>query len=210
VIAEDFDAVALARAYEAAGAHCLSVLTDETFFQGSLTDLTLVRRAVELPCLRKDFIVHEAQIYEAAVAGADCVLLIVAALEQPALEHLYDVACRCSLDVLVEVHDMAELERAIDLGAEMIGINNRNLTTFEVHLETTERLSEEVPDGVLLVAESGLKTRADARRMFDAGCNALLVGESLVRSGVAGIPMQVETLLGCVEEIGPQSDTEQC
>lgn len=196
VIAENFDPVATAKAYEAAGAHCVSVLTDEQFFQGNLGHLVQVRKAIGLPCLRKDFMIHEAQIFEASVAGADCVLLIVAALDQPTLEHLYQTAELCQLDVLVEVHNREELDRAIDLGARLIGINNRNLTTFTVDIATTEELSEEVPDGVILVSESGLKTAGDTQRVFDCGCNAILVGESLMRAGVEGVPGQVEAMLG--------------
>jgi indole-3-glycerol phosphate synthase len=195
VIAPDFDPVAIARAYESAGAHCVSVLTDEQFFQGQLSYLKRIRDATGLPCLRKDFTIHEAQIFEASVAGADCILLIVAALEQPALEHLYTTADTLQLDVLVEVHTAEELDRALDLGARLIGINNRNLHTFEVDLATTEELSAEVPDDVLLVSESGIKTRADSQRVFDAGCNAILVGESLMRAGLAGIPGQMKELL---------------
>ncbi|EDY16357.1 Indole-3-glycerol-phosphate synthase [Chthoniobacter flavus Ellin428] len=193
VIAENFDPVAIARQYEEAGAHAISVLTDEQYFQGHLTYLTKVRSAVGLPCLRKDFILHDVQIFEATVAGADAILLIVAALEQAQLEALYKTADLCQLDVLVEVHTREELDRAIDLGAKLIGINNRNLTTFEVDLATTEQLSEEVPDGVTLVSESGLKTQADTRRVHAAGCQAILVGESLMRTGdIAG---QVKELL---------------
>jgi indole-3-glycerol phosphate synthase len=193
VIAVDFDPVAIAQQYEDAGAHAISVLTDEQYFQGHLTYLTKVRGAVGLPCLRKDFILHEAQIFEAAVAGADAILLIVAALEQPELEALYRTAETCQLDILVEVHTREELDRAVDLGAKLIGINNRNLTTFEVDLATTEELSEEVPDGVILVSESGLKTQADTRRAHAAGCQAILVGESLMRTG--DIARQVKELL---------------
>jgi indole-3-glycerol phosphate synthase len=195
VIAADFDYVAIAKAYEAAGAHCLSVLTDEQFFQGSLRYLTRIREEVAIPCLRKDFIIHEAQIWEANVAGADAILLIVAALEQPHLERLYKEALTFQMEVLVEVHTREELDRAIDLGATLIGINNRNLHTFEVDLAATEALSEEVPDDVILVAESGLKTIADTQRMFDCGCNAILVGESLMRAGLDGIPEQAKSLL---------------
>jgi len=192
-IVENFDPVAIAQAYEAAGAHAVSVLTDEKFFQGSLSFLTQVRNAIALPALRKDFILHEVQIFEAAVAGADAILLIVAALEQPDLVRLHDTATTLGLDVLVEVHSLPELDRALDCGAHLIGINNRNLTTFEVDLRATEIISEEVPEGVLLVSESGIKTQADARRVFAAGVNALLVGEALMRSGdVAG---QVAALL---------------
>lgn len=192
-IVENFDPVAIAQAYEAAGAHAVSVLTDEKFFQGNLSYLTQVRNAIALPALRKDFILHEAQIFEAAVAGADAILLIVAALEQAELERLHDIATTLGLDVLVEVHTLPELDRAVDCGATLIGINNRNLTTFEVDLRATEIISEEVPEGVLLVSESGIKTNADARRVFGAGVNALLVGEALMRTGdVAG---QVAALL---------------
>jgi indole-3-glycerol phosphate synthase len=193
VIATDFDPVAIARQYEDAGANAISVLTDEQYFQGHLTYLTKVRAAVNLPCLRKDFILHDVQIYEAAVAGADAILLIVAALEQPQLTALYKTADLCQLDVLVEVHTREELDRALDLGARLIGINNRNLTTFEVDLATTEELSEEVPEGVTLVSESGLKTQADTRRAHAAGCQAILVGESLMRTG--DIAAQVKELL---------------
>ncbi|HWL51083.1 MAG TPA: indole-3-glycerol phosphate synthase TrpC [Chthoniobacteraceae bacterium] len=193
-IVEAFDPVAIAQAYEAAGAHAISVLTDEKFFQGALSYMTQVRAATNLPVLRKDFIIHEVQIYEAAVAGADAVLLIVAALEQELLEELHKTATTLGLDVLVEVHTAPELERALEAGATLIGINNRNLTTFEVDLKATEEISEEVPEeGILLVSESGIKTNADTRRVFAAGANAILVGESLMRSN--DIPGQVAALL---------------
>ncbi|HEV7401329.1 MAG TPA: indole-3-glycerol phosphate synthase TrpC [Chthoniobacteraceae bacterium] len=194
VIAENFDPVAIARAYEAAGAHAISVLTDEQFFQGSLAYMARIRAAVSLPLLRKDFILHEVQIYEAAVAGADAILLIVAALEQERLEALARTAELCQLDVLTEVHTREEMDRALDAGARLIGINNRNLATFEVDLQTTELLCEEAPGDVVLVSESGLKTRADTQRVFDCGCHAILVGESLMRTG--DIAAQVGELLG--------------
>jgi indole-3-glycerol phosphate synthase len=194
VIAESFDPVLIAKAYEDAGAHAVSVLTDEQFFQGSLAYMSKVRAAVSLPVLRKDFMLHEAQIYEAAVAGADAILLIVAALEQDRLEALYQAADVCQLDVLVEVHTREEMDRALDLGATLIGINNRNLATFEVDLATSEELSEEAPEAVTLVSESGLKTRDDTQRVFTAGCNAILVGESLMRTG--DVHAQVAELLG--------------
>jgi indole-3-glycerol phosphate synthase len=193
-IVENFDPVKIAEAYEAAGAHAISVLTDEQFFQGHLSYLHQIRSATRLPCLRKDFMIHEAQIFEASVAGADAILLIVAALEQERLEALYKAAELCQLDVLVEVHTLEELDRALDLGAKIIGINNRNLTTFEVDLKATEEISEEVPEGIILVSESGLKTGADAQRVFDAGCNAILVGETLMRTG--NVEAQVAELLG--------------
>lgn len=182
VIAAEFDPVQIARTYESAGAHAVSVLTDEQFFQGSLGFLSAIRTAISLPVLRKDFILHEAQIFEASCAGADAILLIVAALDQPQLEALYKTAADFLLDVLVEVHTLEELDRALDLDAKIIGINNRNLATFEVDLKTTEELAEEVPDGVILVSESGIKSAADTRRVLASGCNAILVGETLMRA----------------------------
>ena len=193
VIAENFDPVAIARVYEEAGAHAISVLTDERFFQGSLSYLTNVRAAVSLPVLRKDFILHEVQIYEAVCAGADAILLIVAALEQEQLVHLQKVAGLCQLEALVEVHTLPEMERALDSGADLIGINNRNLATFEVDLAATEQISEEAPPGVVLVSESGIKTHADSQRVFDSGVNALLVGETLMRS--ADVAEKIRELL---------------
>lgn len=183
VIAENFDPVLIAKAYESAGAHAVSVLTDERFFQGHLSFLTQVRREISLPVLRKDFILHEAQIFEAVCAEADAILLIVAALEQTQLAALYQTAHDFQLDVLVEVHSREELDRALDIGAKIIGINNRNLATFEVDLETTAQLSEEIPEGVIVVSESGIRTPADSRHAFDSGANAILVGESLMRTG---------------------------
>ena len=182
VITENFDPVQIAKTYESAGAHAVSVLTDETFFQGHLSYMTNVRRAISLPVLRKDFTIHEAQIFEAACAGADAILLIVAALEQERLVHLFKTAELCQLDALVEVHTLEEMDRALDCGAKIIGINNRNLATFEVDLAATERISEEAPDGVILISESGIKTAADTRRVLDCGVNAILVGETLMRS----------------------------
>jgi indole-3-glycerol phosphate synthase len=192
-IVEDFDPVAIALAYEAAGAHAISVLTDEKFFQGHLGYLSKIRKAVGLPLLRKDFILNEVQIFEAAVAGADAILLIVAALEQAELEKLHEQATLLGLDVLVEVHTAGELDRALDCGARVIGINNRNLATFEVDLGATEEISQEVPEGIILVSESGLKTNADSRRVAACGVNAILVGEALMRTG--DVPGQVAALL---------------
>jgi indole-3-glycerol phosphate synthase len=194
VIAEDFDPVAIATAYAAAGAHAISVLTDEQFFQGHLRYLKEVRDAVTIPVLRKDFTIHEVQIFEAAVAGADAILLIVAALDDATLRRLFAAADTCQLDAVVEVHNFEEMDRAIDLGARIIGINNRDLATFQVDLGTTERLSEEAPPEVILISESGLKTREDTQRVADCGCDAILVGEALMRSGdIAG---SVAELLG--------------
>ena len=182
VIAAEFDPVAIARQYEAAGAHCVSVLTDEQFFQGSISYLTRIRQAIGLPCLRKDFIIHESQIFEAAVAGADAILLIVAALEQPRLEALHKVALDCQLDVLVEVHTREELERALEIEAALIGINNRNLATFDVSLETTETLRPMIPPDIAVVAESGIFTAEDVDRLANANVDAILVGEALITS----------------------------
>ena len=197
-IAETFEPTEIAKRYEAAGAHAISVLTDTEFFGGNLSHLTQVRSAVGLPCLRKDFIIHAVQIHEACVAGADAILLIVAALEQAQLAELHRSAEACQLDVLVEVHTLDELERALEVGARIIGINNRNLTTFEVDLRVTEELSEEVPDGIILVSESGLKTRSDAQRVFVCGCAAILVGEALMRSD--DVATRVEELLDVGKE----------
>ncbi len=182
IIAPDFDAVAVAEAYAAAGADALSVLTDEKYFQGSLSYLSQIRAMVDLPLLRKDFIVDEVQIYEASVAGADAILLIVAALEQEELLRLLAVAEECQLDVLVEVHDLAEMERALDGGARIVGVNNRNLRTFEVDLSTTERLAEEVGPEQILVSESGIHSGGDAQRILSWGADAILVGEALMRA----------------------------
>jgi len=182
LIDPDFDPVRQAKRYLDGGASCLSVLTDEKYFQGSLSYLTQISKISRAPLLRKDFIIHEVQIHEATVAGADAILLIVAALDDATLRRLYDAAKALMLDVLVEVHDLREMERALELGADLIGVNNRNLKTFEINLATTERLAEEVPEDVLLVSESGIKTPADALRMLQAGANAVLIGEALMRS----------------------------
>ena len=158
------------------------MLTDEKYFQGSLSYLSRIRQAVRVPVLRKDFIIHPAQIYEATVAGADAILLIVACLTQEELVSLLGVAYSCQLDVLVEVHDHEELERALDTEARIIGVNNRNLKTFEVDLQTSQDLSLEIPDDLIFVSESGIRTQADAQRVFDSGADAILVGEALMRS----------------------------
>ena len=193
VIAESFEPVQIAKTYESAGANAISVLTDEQFFHGTLSDMTRVRAEVGLPVLRKDFILDEVQIYEAVCAGADAILLIVAALEQPDLERLLRVAADFQLDALVEVHTMAELDRALETEAGIIGINNRNLATFEVDLKTTEELSEQTPEEIVLVSESGIKTAEDTRRVLECGCNAILVGETLMRAG--DVHATVEELL---------------
>lgn len=182
LIRADFDAEKIALAYAAAGAAGISVLTDEHFFGGSLEILRQVRAAVATPLLRKDFVIDAYQIDEARVAGADAVLLIVSALEDAALATLHARAKALGLDVLVEVHDERELDRALALGATLIGVNNRDLRTFEVDLATTERLAARIADpGVLLVAESGIATPADVARLERAGAGGFLVGESLMR-----------------------------
>lgn len=194
VIARDFDPVRQAREYERGGAHALSVLTDERFFQGHLDHLRQVREQVDIPVLRKDFILTVPQVYESAAAGADAILLIVAALEDEEMRRLYHEARDCQMDVLVEVHDMMEMDRALDLGADIIGINNRNLKTFEVSLETTAELATEIPADVLGVTESGIKTAADVTFCRKEGIDCFLIGETLMRSGKVG--EQIAELFG--------------
>ena len=189
VICPDFDPVRIAKEYEAAGASCLSVLTDEQFFQGSLDYLRQIRAAVKLPLLRKDFIIDERQILEAIEWGADAILLIVAILDEARLKHFHTLATEAGLAVLVEVHDEAELDQANAVGAQLVGVNNRDLKTFTVDLATTERLAAKLfssrvsHNSPLLVAESGIHTRADVERLAKCGARAMLVGESLVRTG---------------------------
>ena len=181
VIARSFDPMAIGENYERAGADAISVLTDRQFFQGDLAYLNQVRGTVSLPLLRKDFILDEVQIAEATAAGADAILLVAAALGQNELVNLTNATRKYRLDALVEVHTMAELDRALAAGARLIGINNRDLATFEVDLAVTEKLSEQVPDDVLLVSESGIKTAADVARLRACGVDAILVGEALMR-----------------------------
>jgi indole-3-glycerol phosphate synthase len=181
LIRSDFDPSALARAYAAGGASCLSVLTDGPYFQGSDDDLRAARCAVVLPVLRKDFIIDPYQILESRYIGADCVLLIMAALSDPLASELAAAAAEFGLDVLAEVHDEAELDRALRLGVRMIGINNRNLRTLETDLSTTERLAPEVPADRIVVAESGIRRAEDLDRLAAAGARCFLVGETLMR-----------------------------
>ncbi len=186
VIAEQFDPGAIAQGYEAGGAAALSVLTDKQFFQGSLEHLEQARAAVKLPVLRKDFTLDRYHLLQAATSGADAVLLIVAALSDCDLTELLAQARELDLDALVEVHNETELERALAAGAEIIGVNNRNLKTLEVSLETSLRLAEQMPDDVLRVSESGIRTSADVRRLMAAGYQAFLVGESLMKQAEPG------------------------
>ena len=177
VLRADYDAVAIATGYARGGAAAISVLTEPTFFDGSLADLSGVREAVETPLLRKDFIVTEYQLFEARAAGADAVLLIVAALSSQALQTLAGRAASLGLDVLVEVHDAQELMIAIDAGATIVGVNNRNLRTLAVDVRASEDLMAGIPAGVVAVSESGLKTTADLRHLRAAGYSAFLIGE---------------------------------
>ena len=208
VICPNFNPVRIAKEYEAAGASCLSVLTDEKFFQGSLDYLRQIRAAVKLPLLRKDFIIDERQILEAIEWGADAILLIVAILDDARLKHFHALATEAGLAALVEIHDEAELERAMKIGAKLIGVNNRNLKTLKVDLATTERLADRlkgsagVPPAAhrrdacatLLVAESGIHTRTDVERLKKCGAKAILVGESLMRG--SSIQSKVRELIG--------------
>lgn len=181
IIREDFDPVEIAISYENGGATCLSVLTDEQYFYGHLRFLWDIREQVSLPLLRKDFIIDPYQVVEARVAGADAVLLIAAALDDGELLELAEEARSLQLDTLLEVHDEAELERALRLPVDLIGINNRNLSTFVTDLAVSETLAGRVPKQQLAVAESGINTRADIERLQAAGAGAFLVGESLMR-----------------------------
>jgi indole-3-glycerol phosphate synthase len=182
VIRADFDPVAIAQIYAAHGASCLSVLTDEPYFEGSLDYLTAVREAVELPLLRKDFILDRYQVLEARAAGADAVLLIAECLDDCHLRALHDETVALGMTPLVELYDPENLQRVFDAGATLIGINNRDLRTFETDLGHALRLRERVPDECVLVAESGIRTRADVLRLEEAGVDAMLVGETLMAS----------------------------
>jgi indole-3-glycerol phosphate synthase len=182
LLREPFDPPAIAASYAAHGAACLSVLTDERFFKGSLDDLRAARAACSLPVLRKDFVVDPWQVYEARAHGADCILLIVAALDDARLAEFEAIAHALSMDVLVEVHDAAELDRALALKTPLVGVNNRNLRSFEVSLDTTLALLPRIPGDRMVVTESGILGPADVTRMRQAGVNAFLVGEAFMRA----------------------------
>lgn len=194
VIREDFDPVAIAQVYEAHGATCLSVLTDEPHFQGKLEYLTAVRAAVELPVLRKDFILDRYQLLEARAAGADAVLLIAECLDDCSLRSLHNAALELGLTPLVELYEPTNLERVLTAGAVLVGINNRNLHTFEVDLDHTLRMRAQIPADHVVVGESGIATREDALHLERGGVQAMLVGESLMRA--ADIGAAVDALLG--------------
>lgn len=195
-LAPELDPARLAKAYEAAGAACLSVLTDEEFFGGSPADLTAARGASSLPVLRKDFTVDERDVCDARLMGADAVLLIVTALDDGELARLHGLAAELGLAALVEVHDEPELERALAAGARIVGVNQRDLVTFAVDHGRAERMAPQIPDGVVRVAESGVRGPGDACRLAAAGYHAVLVGESLVTAADPGAALE-SLLRGC-------------
>jgi indole-3-glycerol phosphate synthase len=201
LIRADFDPVAIAKTYAAAGAHAVSVLTDRAFFQGDLAYLAAVRAAVPLPILEKDFVVDEFQVYEARALGADAVLLIAAVLEDSQLREYAHLARELGLSALIEVHNEVELERVVDV-ATLIGINNRDLATFETDLATTERVLREVPDDDrVIVSESGILCRDDVWRLSDLGVDAVLIGETFMRA--PAIDEKVRELMGAAEPAAP-------
>jgi indole-3-glycerol phosphate synthase len=186
----DFDPAAIAKSYESGGAACMSVLTDTEFFQGSAEHLVAARSACALPALRKDFVVEPYQVFESRAWGADCILLIAACLSADEMLHLEALAMRLGMAVLVEVHDAAELKTALGLKTPLIGINNRNLRTFETRLETTLDLLTQVPAGRLVITESGIASRADVERLRGRGVHAFLVGETFMRAPDPGVALQ--------------------
>ena len=186
VIREHFDVAGIAQSYAAGGATCLSILTDRDYFKGDLSFLDQARAVCDLPVLRKDFMIDEYQLYQSRVAGADCILLIVAALEQPQLMDLAGCANDIGLDVLVEVHDAEELHRVSGLENVLLGINNRNLRTFETSLQTTIGLLDNIPPGQIVVTESGIHTREDVALMHEHGVHAFLIGEAFMRADSPG------------------------
>ena len=190
MIREDFDPALIASQYESAGATCLSVLTDREFFQGGIEYLQLARAASSLPVIRKDFIVDPYQVAEAKAIGADCILLIVAALAASQFQELASYAKQMRLDVLVEVHDEAELDIALEAGFDLIGVNNRNLHTFETDLGISYRLAQRLPKGVLLVTESGIHDAQDVQAMIAKGIFGFLIGETFMRAPNPGLKLQ--------------------
>ncbi|MBN1909127.1 MAG: indole-3-glycerol phosphate synthase TrpC [Pirellulales bacterium] len=194
VIRENFDPAVIARTYEQHGATCLSVLTDESYFQGSLAAMCQVRRTVGLPVLRKDFILDPYQVVQARAAGADAVLLIAECLDDEQLRTLHDAVVELGMTPLVELYEPENVARVVDVGAKLIGVNNRDLRTFETDLEHTIRLRERIPSDRLVVGESGIRTRSDAQRLESAGVAAMLVGESLMAQPDIGAA--VDALLG--------------
>jgi len=190
ILREDFEPAALAREYQENGAAAISVLTDGPFFQGSLADLRAARQAVSLPALRKDFTLNEYHVVESAANGADAILLITAILEEKEIRDLRELAGQWGMAAMVEVHNHRELKTALDAGAEIVGVNNRNLKTFEVTLETSLRLAEDIPAAVLKISESGIHSRKDMQRLQDAGFRAFLVGEHLLKSTSPGAALR--------------------
>ncbi|GAB3754120.1 indole-3-glycerol phosphate synthase TrpC [Lysobacter olei] len=190
LIRKDFDPAVIARSYEAGGAACLSVLTDVDFFQGSNAYLGEARAACRLPVIRKDFIIDPYQVYEARMIGADAILLIVAALEDGPMIEMANLAHELGMDVLVEVHDIDELERALQTDCQLVGVNNRNLRTFEVSLDTSLELKAAMPADRIMVTESGIATRDDVARMRGAGIHTFLVGESFMRQPDPGAALK--------------------
>ncbi len=194
VIKEDFNPIEIAHLYKAGGAAAISVLTDEKFFQGNLKYLMDVKKSVTLPILRKDFIIDAYQIYEARFAGADAILLIASLLSKEEIQYFLDLALALGMDCLVEVHAEAELQKVLQTSATIIGINNRNLATFKIDLETTARLMPMIPDEKIIVSESGIKSRAEIVKLLTMGINAILIGETLMKNN--DIPTKLHELLG--------------
>ena len=186
LIQPNFDPVKIAKEYESCGADAVSCLTEEHYFQGSSEYFKAIRQAIGLPMIRKDFIIDEYQIYEARLMGADAILLIAAVLDDEKLKRFGDTARSLGLDILAETHDESELERVLALDFDIIGINNRNLKTFEVTLETTARLAGMIPEGKVIVSESGIRDNADMKTVRSCGADAVLIGETLMRSGNIG------------------------
>ncbi|TVM00820.1 MAG: indole-3-glycerol phosphate synthase TrpC [Candidatus Brocadia sp. WS118] len=194
IIRDDFKPIEIALLYQEGGAAAISVLTDEKYFQGNLSYVTDVKACIDLPVLRKDFIIDPYQIYEARSAGADAILLIAALLPEDEIQNLLNLAKELEMDCLIEVHTESELRKVLQTSAGIIGINNRDLATFTINLETTFRLRPLIPGGKIIVSESGIKTRAEILRLFNKGVNAILVGETLMKSN--DIPATLHELLG--------------